>query len=134
MKAKFIRLIPHEGWQLLCRCGQTRHAWADRLMPFTKGKPRLKSATKRGSMTLGPIISRPSIPSVIPRWDMALKALKEGGHRNDGLNAANEEAVHLFLEGKIPFLDIEHACSLALANFPNIMRPTLRDILTTDAL
>jgi GGDEF domain-containing protein len=60
--------------------------------------------------------------------------LRNGGIETTVLNAANEEAVHLFLEGKIPFLDIEHACSLALANFPNIMRPTLRDILTTDSL
>jgi 1-deoxy-D-xylulose-5-phosphate reductoisomerase len=73
-------------------------------------------------------------PKRYPAVPMALKALREGGIETTVLNAANEEAVHLFLEGKIPFLDIEQACSLALANFPNIMRPTLRDILTTDSL
>jgi 1-deoxy-D-xylulose-5-phosphate reductoisomerase len=73
-------------------------------------------------------------PVRYPAVGMCLKAFKDGGVETTIINAANEEADRLFLEGKIPFLDIEHACSLALKNFPNIMRPTLRDVLSTDSL
>jgi 1-deoxy-D-xylulose-5-phosphate reductoisomerase len=69
-----------------------------------------------------------------PAVGMCLNALKEGGTALAILNAANEEADHLFLSGRIPFLEIEKVCGLALRNIPHIMKPTLRDVLTADSL
>ena len=48
------------------------------------------------------------------------------------LNAANEEAVYLFLAGKIPFLSIEKIVEKALEHFPNLTHPTLREIRSAD--
>ena len=67
-----------------------------------------------------------------PAVGIALSALKEGGIKTAILNAADEEAVYLFLEGKIPFLSIEKIVSRSLAHFPNIEHPTLRDIRSMD--
>jgi 1-deoxy-D-xylulose-5-phosphate reductoisomerase len=64
---------------------------------------------------------------------MCLDAFKKGGTAPCVLNAANEVADRLFLEGKMPFLSIERACALALREIPHIMKPTLRDILRADA-
>jgi len=99
-----------------------------------EGKAPFEVRHEKGIHDFGDYHFKAFDPVRYPAVPMALKALRNGGIETTVLNAANEEAVHLFLEGKISFLDIEHACSLALANFPNIMRPTLRDILTTDSL
>lgn len=45
---------------------------------------------------------------------LVLKAYELGGSRLASLNAANEEAISLFLEGKISFLSIFEACRLSL--------------------
>lgn len=73
-------------------------------------------------------------PKRYPAVGMCLEALKSGGAEPCILNAANEVADHLFLEGKISFLDIERICALAEREIPNIMRPTLRDLLSVDSL
>lgn len=99
-----------------------------------EGKAPFKVFHEQGIHDFGPYHFKAFDPKRYPAVPMAIDALNRGGIETTVLNAADEEAVHLFLEGKISFLDIEHACSLALNNFPNIMRPTLRDILTTDAL
>lgn len=49
------------------------------------------------------------------------------------MNAANEEAVALFLQGKIGFYDIAQAVAHALT-LPRIAAPTLEDIFQTDRL
>jgi 1-deoxy-D-xylulose-5-phosphate reductoisomerase len=99
-----------------------------------EGKAPFEVRHEKGIHDFGDYHFKAFDPVRYPAVPLALKALRNGGIETTILNAANEEAVHLFLEGKIPFLDIEQACSLALANFPNIMRPTLRDIETSDAL
>jgi len=99
-----------------------------------EGKAPFEIRHEKGIHDFGDYHFRAFDPKRYPAVNIALNAFKEGGIETAVLNAANEEAVHLFLEGKIPFLDIEQACSLALANFPNIMRPTLRDIETSDTL
>jgi 1-deoxy-D-xylulose-5-phosphate reductoisomerase len=99
-----------------------------------EGKAPFEVQHEKALADFGPYHFKAFDPDRYPAVGLALRALRDGGVETTVLNAANEEADHLFLEGKIPFLDIEHACSLALANFPNIMRPTLRDILTTDSL
>jgi len=72
-------------------------------------------------------------PDRYPAVNMCLEAQESGGVMPCVLNAANEEAVKLFLNGELPFLKIEKACALALESIPNIMKPTLRDLLRTDA-
>ena len=67
-------------------------------------------------------------PERYPAVSICLNALKEGGIMPTILNAANEEAVYLFLAGKIPFLSIEKIVEKALEHFPNVTHPTLREI------
>jgi 1-deoxy-D-xylulose-5-phosphate reductoisomerase len=99
-----------------------------------EGKKPFKVLHIKALDELAPLHFHGFDPERYPAVKMATDALAEGGIETTVLNAANEEAVRLFLEGKIPFLDIEHAVALALRNFPNIMRPTLRDVLATDSL
>ena len=49
------------------------------------------------------------------------------------LNAANEEAVRLFLEEKIGFNDIYELVCAALGNIRNVKDPTIDEILAADA-
>jgi 1-deoxy-D-xylulose-5-phosphate reductoisomerase len=99
-----------------------------------EGKAPYEVFFKPGIHDFGPYHFKAFDPARYPAVGLCLGALAAGGVAPTVLNAANEEAVRLFLEGKLKFLDIEQACSLALKAFPNIMRPTLRDILTTDSL
>lgn len=71
-------------------------------------------------------------PDRYPAVEIALSALREGGLMPTVLNAANEEAVYLFLDGKIPFLSIETIVRKALGHFPNKQNPTIRDIRAMD--
>lgn len=48
-------------------------------------------------------------------------------------NAANEEAVYAFLEGKIKYLDIPLTIEKIAARHQNILQPTIEDIEQTDA-
>ncbi len=59
----------------------------------------------------------PFDPAKSKAIDLVLRAYRLGGTALASLNAANEEAVHLFLEKRIPFLSIYEAASLALT-FP----------------
>ena len=51
-----------------------------------------------------------------PCLDYAYKALNKGGLYLAVLNASNEAAVYLFLNGKISFLDIEHIIETEITN------------------
>ncbi|OIJ13130.1 1-deoxy-D-xylulose-5-phosphate reductoisomerase [Anaerobacillus alkalilacustris] len=62
----------------------------------------------------------------------AYDAGKSGGTMPVVLNAANEEAVSLFLDGKISFLQIEEAIERALLQHQNIISPTLEVIQEID--
>ncbi len=62
----------------------------------------------------------------------AFEAGKAGGTYPTVLNAANEEAVSLFLNGAISFLEIEEAVERALNNHQNISKPTLEEIQEID--
>ena len=50
------------------------------------------------------------------------------------MNGANEEAVALFLCGEIGFYDIYRLVSQAVEQVPYLEKPTLDQILETDAL
>lgn len=69
-----------------------------------------------------------------PCMELAYAVGREGGAMPAVLNAANEQAVALFLEEKIGFLDIprciEHTCDRFRDQ--NTQNPTLEDILAAD--
>jgi 1-deoxy-D-xylulose-5-phosphate reductoisomerase len=63
---------------------------------------------------------------------LAYESIKIGGTMPAVLNAANEKAVDLFLEGRISFLDIAAIIEKTIIKHKNIIRPTLEDILNVD--
>lgn len=62
----------------------------------------------------------------------AMDALKEGGGIPVVMNAANEAAVDLFLERKIPFGGIEKTVAFAMNKFAHLKAGTLLEIYNTD--
>lgn len=67
-----------------------------------------------------------------PCLRMAYEAGRQGGTMTTVLNAANEQAVDLFLNGKISFLTIEDMIEKALEAHNNIQQPDLETILSVD--
>lgn len=63
---------------------------------------------------------------------LALAAMERGGNAPCVLNAANEVAVRLFLEGRIGFLAMSDMIEERLANATFVARPTLEDLENTD--
>jgi 1-deoxy-D-xylulose-5-phosphate reductoisomerase len=64
---------------------------------------------------------------------LAYRALETGGTAPAVLNAANEVAVQLFLEGRIPFLQIPELIGDALASHVPVHNVTLDDLVRTDS-
>lgn len=98
-----------------------------------EGKAPFEVYSGHSLESFGPYHFRKFDPLRYPAVDVALRAFTRGGVYTTILNAANEEADKLFLVGKISFTDIEPLCRLALHTIPNIMNPTLRDVLSSDA-
>lgn len=67
-----------------------------------------------------------------PMLALAYKVGKAGGIMPAVFNASNEEAVKLFIEGKINFLDIEKIIFENVEKTNNIINPTLDQILSID--
>lgn len=65
---------------------------------------------------------------------LCIEAINEGGLKPTAVNGANEQAVKLFLEGKIKFLQIADLVEKALVSVQNKKDFTLEDILETDKL
>lgn len=65
---------------------------------------------------------------------LAYEAGKEGGTMPTVMNAANEVAVQLFMQGKIPFLQIEEIVERMMDNHQSISAPNLEAILETDSI
>ncbi len=65
---------------------------------------------------------------------LCIKAITEGGIAPTVVNGANEEAVRLFLEGKIKFLQIAELVEKALNSVDNKKEFTLEDIFAADNL
>jgi len=63
---------------------------------------------------------------------VAYKAAQTGGISPAIFNGADEEAVALFLEGRISFLEIAQVLSKAVTNAPLIENPTISDIIDAD--
>ena len=69
-----------------------------------------------------------------PCLRLAMECAARGGTACSVMNAANEEAVALFLEDKIGFYDIHRLVSGALDAVPFVENPDLEQILESDAL
>ena len=65
---------------------------------------------------------------------LCVKAIKEGGIAPTVVNGANEEAVRMFLDGKIKFLQIADLVEKALNSVDNKKEFTLDDIFEADAI
>jgi 1-deoxy-D-xylulose-5-phosphate reductoisomerase len=63
---------------------------------------------------------------------LAYRAARAGGSMPTVFNAANEEAVRLFLQGKIHFLDIYDLIESAMDAHQVIAQPTLEEVLETE--
>ena len=68
-----------------------------------------------------------------PLLKKAYDAGMAGGTQPTVLNAANEKAVHLFLQRKIDFKDISRLVEEALTSFSHFAHPDLNQILLIDA-
>ena len=64
-----------------------------------------------------------------PLLKLAFEVGQKGGLLPTVMNAANEAAVHLFLNRKIKFLEIEQIVFDTVNQFENVSNPTLDDIL-----
>ena len=65
---------------------------------------------------------------------LAYSAGKEGGTMPAAMNAANEVAVSLFMQGKIPFLMIEEIVERVMDSHKTVFELDLQAILETDSL
>lgn len=63
---------------------------------------------------------------------LAYQALASGGNAPTTLNAANEEAVAAFLDGRLPFLGIAEVIEQCLAALPAQAADTLESLLDSD--
>jgi 1-deoxy-D-xylulose-5-phosphate reductoisomerase len=68
-----------------------------------------------------------------PALALALQALAAGGSRPGVLNAANEEAVAAFLEGRIGFLDIASIVDKVLSRYEARSPESIDEALMLDA-
>lgn len=69
---------------------------------------------------------------LFPALRLARRAGMQGGTMPAVLNAANEVAVALFLDGKIPFPEIWHSVERAMNTIPLVEDPSLDEILIAD--
>ena len=84
-------------------------------------------------MTCGPLTFDPIDEAVFPCFALTKQAAKTGGTACTAMNAANEEAVGLFLQDRIGFYDIADAVEAAL-RLPVVQEPSLADIFEADRL
>lgn len=72
-------------------------------------------------------------PDTFPALQLAFAAGRSGGSMTCTYNAANEQAVNHFINGKIKYLDIAKAIKYAMEKHTVIKNPQLTDIIATDA-
>lgn len=83
--------------------------------------------TKYGSLTFeAPDMQR------FPLLGLAYEAIKIGGTAPCVMNAANEIAVQVFLNGDIAFMQIPRVVEYAVQNADVVQHPTLEDIMEAD--
>lgn len=69
-----------------------------------------------------------------PCLKLAFEAGKQGGTLPVVMNAANEEAVYLFLDKKISLWQIYEITKKMMDSHTNILNPSLEQILETDMI
>lgn len=84
-------------------------------------------------LTCGPLTFDAIDETAFPCFVLAKQAAQLGGTACTALNAANEEAVGLFLQDKIGFYDIADTVEAAL-RLPVVQEPSLADIFEADRL
>ena len=84
-------------------------------------------------LSCGPLTFDAIDETAFPCFALARQAAQTGGTACTAMNAANEEAVGLFLQDKIGFYDIADAVEAAL-RLPVVQEPSLADILEADRL
>ena len=67
-----------------------------------------------------------------PCFNLAMEAAKKEGSYTAVLNAADDVAVHKFLDGKIKFTDIEKIVRKALDEHKPILHPSIEDVIRID--
>lgn len=72
--------------------------------------------------------------NAFPCLELARICARAGGTACPVMNAANEEAVSLFLQDEIGFYDIYHLVADAVEAVPYVEEPTLEEILNADRL
>ena len=83
-------------------------------------------------LSCGELSFAPIDEAAFPCFALAKQAARTGGSCCAAMNAANEEAVALYLQEKIRFYDIADAIQQAMA-LPVEQNPTLEEILSVDA-
>jgi 1-deoxy-D-xylulose-5-phosphate reductoisomerase len=95
---------------------------------------RIETPTKRLDLTaVGRLTFEPPDERRFPALRVAREALVRGGGAPTVLNAANETAVHAFLEGRIGFLDIVETVERTLERVPDGKLESLCDVYNFDA-
>ncbi len=84
-------------------------------------------------LSCGPLTFDAIDETAFPCFALAKQAAKTGGTACAAMNAANEEAVGLFLQDRIGFYDIADAVAAAL-QLPVVQEPSLADIFEADRL
>lgn len=84
-------------------------------------------------LTCGPLTFDAIDETAFPCFALAQQAAQTGGTACTAMNAANEEAVGLFLQDKIGFYDIADAVE-AVLRLPVVQEPSLADIFEADRL
>ena len=112
--------------------------WPDMKLPILyclSWPERLETPWRRLDLTeLGQLTFRAPDPAKYPCMDLAYAAGRAGGTMPAVLNAANEQAVALFLEERIHFLDIPKLIEAACDRHRNDLKaqPSLDDVLAVD--
>ena len=84
-------------------------------------------------LSCGPLTFDAIDETAFPCFALAKQAAKTGGTACTAMNAANEEAVGLFLQDEIGFYDIADAVGAAFC-LPVVQEPSLAEIFETDRL
>ena len=92
-----------------------------------------ETVAKLDLLSCGPLTFDPIDEAAFPCFALAKEAAKTGGTACTAMNAANEEAVALYLQDRIGFYDIPDAVAAAL-RLPVTAEPSLDDIFEADRL
>ena len=96
---------------------------------------RMATPSQRLSLAeIGRLDFEPPDEERFPALRFAREALRQGGGAPNVLNAANEVAVHSFLDGKVGFLDIERVVGETLERTPSHAMDSLADVYAIDDL